>query len=692
MTDADTDAVLVLSRYNEDLGWIRQLASFGGNIIVYNKGEAMLETPAHPSASASAPRVSVRNILNVGREGETYLHYIIKHYDRLPEHMWFAQADPFPHSAAFVDFFSHTSEYTAEAAADTDADKRFRGLTTHYTLDGNIPPRESVASNTAYRTPHHNGIEYLIDSHSLQLRGHSHFHDPPITEVRRHFRRVYNRTDVFACLCERCGIPPPERYVPFTFSACFYVHRRAVLRHPKEMYQTLREFLLESNESFQGYVLERFWAYLFTQRSYSHMESYYAERFFDERAANLVGLYDAAGKWLTLVRTEAVVAGATAVVERNDAYVLFSRTSENAENAENAVEGEEEDAEDTKKGEEAEEEVRCLPGVSYSSYNPEHVYATVRCESLGDAHLAYSEHLAAFRVQAPFEEARFEHESAERDRRAHDRRAEQRERRLMQTEEQLTRFQLMLRNEKLYQKCFVLVLVPHYTEAVLANYETFLKWVGDRFRFIVDVCFITTGGQASHTETTRRRVQRLVRSVTCLVPDVRADAQTLAQQVFASLRRERPHYYDYLFVLQKGIWFKPAFYVATDRHSLSPHHITVPFVHTELNYAKPYVRTRLGNPLVCDCFVSFPKPILYTLPRLPPFPFATNLLDSVGAGHRTSPAYPLRCLVDTYHHTDPTRDWNPLYTFADRPECRTHAFGTFRHSGAKGALFPRRIF
>ena len=44
--------------------------------------------------------------LNVGREGETLLHYIIQDYDRLPESLWFLQGDPFTHQPQVKKLFN----------------------------------------------------------------------------------------------------------------------------------------------------------------------------------------------------------------------------------------------------------------------------------------------------------------------------------------------------------------------------------------------------------------------------------------------------------------------------------------------------------------------------------------------------------------------------------------------------------
>lgn len=75
----------VITRYKEDVEWVRQLTI---PCTIYNKGD----TPTGLEAD-----FSVRARENVGREGETYLHHIIEHYDELPDYLVLLQGNPFDH-------------------------------------------------------------------------------------------------------------------------------------------------------------------------------------------------------------------------------------------------------------------------------------------------------------------------------------------------------------------------------------------------------------------------------------------------------------------------------------------------------------------------------------------------------------------------------------------------------------------
>lgn len=72
----------VIARYNENTDWIKNLEI---PYLIFNKGEDITD---------------LNNIKrpNVGKEAETYLHFIISNYDTLEGHYAFLQGDPFDHT------------------------------------------------------------------------------------------------------------------------------------------------------------------------------------------------------------------------------------------------------------------------------------------------------------------------------------------------------------------------------------------------------------------------------------------------------------------------------------------------------------------------------------------------------------------------------------------------------------------
>ncbi len=78
-------ALAVISRYEEDVAWVRKLTM---PAVVYNKGK---------TATGLEGDFSVIARKNVGRETETFLYYIVSRYDTLPDYVAFLQGDPFAH-------------------------------------------------------------------------------------------------------------------------------------------------------------------------------------------------------------------------------------------------------------------------------------------------------------------------------------------------------------------------------------------------------------------------------------------------------------------------------------------------------------------------------------------------------------------------------------------------------------------
>lgn len=81
---------VVIARYNEDISWVKQL---NWDYLIYNKGEYISN--------------EYKQIPNIGREGETYLRYIIEFYNDLPDYTAFLQGDPFYHCPDLIYKIKH---------------------------------------------------------------------------------------------------------------------------------------------------------------------------------------------------------------------------------------------------------------------------------------------------------------------------------------------------------------------------------------------------------------------------------------------------------------------------------------------------------------------------------------------------------------------------------------------------------
>jgi hypothetical protein len=78
---------IVISRYNENIDWVKNIDTRLFDIYIYNKGSVIQEIP----------NCNIINLNNTGRESHTYLYHIINNYSNLPERIVFTQAHPFDH-------------------------------------------------------------------------------------------------------------------------------------------------------------------------------------------------------------------------------------------------------------------------------------------------------------------------------------------------------------------------------------------------------------------------------------------------------------------------------------------------------------------------------------------------------------------------------------------------------------------
>lgn len=80
---------IVIAKYKEDISWIEELQK--ENIVIYDKsGEQNPNPPIGIKQYMQRP--------NIGREGETFLYYILMNYDNLTDYIVFLQGNPFDHT------------------------------------------------------------------------------------------------------------------------------------------------------------------------------------------------------------------------------------------------------------------------------------------------------------------------------------------------------------------------------------------------------------------------------------------------------------------------------------------------------------------------------------------------------------------------------------------------------------------
>jgi hypothetical protein len=188
---------IIVARYNESLDWLKY-----PNAIIYNKGPTLFDNATSQNKIIELP--------NIGREGHTYLTYIIDNYDTLPDYVVFFQGDPIFHCRQLDERLTKALKEISERSA-----KDFIPMTDVWhtaTLDG--------------------------------CQGH------PGLPIREVFARLF-------------GPPPDEKTFGFGSGAQFIVSSKLIKTRSKEFYEKVRKLLAYTVNPIEGYVIERFWPTIF---------------------------------------------------------------------------------------------------------------------------------------------------------------------------------------------------------------------------------------------------------------------------------------------------------------------------------------------------------------------------------------------------------------------------------------------
>jgi hypothetical protein len=201
---------IIVARYNEDIQWLNDEMH---NCIIYNKGEPL-----------NIPNEIL--IENVGRESETYLHYIIDNYDKLPDVVVFTQARIGDHKGA------DDVNYLLRIKNDALEYSISKNLSIHYDNNTNI----------------HFDKEWNLRTDGWFLKD-NYKNNQPITFLEwftKNINNTYPNPLIFYC------------------NAIFALKKELILSNSIDYYKKL---ILEVNHhinSTEGHFFERSWYYIFT--------------------------------------------------------------------------------------------------------------------------------------------------------------------------------------------------------------------------------------------------------------------------------------------------------------------------------------------------------------------------------------------------------------------------------------------
>lgn len=220
MSNISANVELIVARYNEDLKWTLEHPFNMFKYIVYNKGINEDFEKTHV--------IQVINLPNVGREGHTYLHHIIEHYDNLSNILvCFPGSVDLPHKKA----------------------KAARILNNIIKSD--------------YKKAYFLGIQVqsiLKHFTEFKLNDYTVSHSQNLT--------INNENKL-----ELCKYRPYGKWYKYffgnsrakwhTFCGTFSVDKRDIIKHPKNRYNILLQTLTTSSNPEAGHYIERSWGAIF---------------------------------------------------------------------------------------------------------------------------------------------------------------------------------------------------------------------------------------------------------------------------------------------------------------------------------------------------------------------------------------------------------------------------------------------
>ncbi|XP_022112034.1 uncharacterized protein LOC110991137 [Acanthaster planci] len=199
------DYEIVVAHYNEELDWVKPYAD---HAHVYHKGN---------EEGAPFELYAWERLPNVGREGHTYLHHIINHYNHLSNITVFLQAGFRRHRS-----FCHTDPLTYVASV-----------------------KEGVPCK-------HLREQVIRKWGRIRYRPTKKMRWSNLT-LGEFYKVIF-------------GSPPPPAGMPHCYNGCLAASRLMIHKHPVSFYQKAISFLSNDSDPEEGHYIERFWYWMFIER------------------------------------------------------------------------------------------------------------------------------------------------------------------------------------------------------------------------------------------------------------------------------------------------------------------------------------------------------------------------------------------------------------------------------------------
>jgi hypothetical protein len=200
----------IIARYQEDINWLSTLIN---DVVIINKGQ-----PLNLPNEVLLP--------NVGRESESYLHYIIDNYDNLPDICVFSQAKIHDH---FIDYNLGSYDQYLIMIRD-EAEKYGKSL----------PRKVNEWNPLSFQWGKYFNVQSLIWTFN--------YRDQKIA-YGAWLKKTLNQNYTLPYKMHPNGI--------------FAVRRELILQHPKAYYEKLIKEVNWHVDPVEGYFFERSWYYIF---------------------------------------------------------------------------------------------------------------------------------------------------------------------------------------------------------------------------------------------------------------------------------------------------------------------------------------------------------------------------------------------------------------------------------------------
>ena len=206
---------IVISRYNEDIEWLKILNN-RHRILIYNKGKPI----------KFDFNLDIKNIKNVGREAHTWIYHIYHNYEILDKKTLFLQGR--------ID--------------DLDC-MVFKNLDDYFLR---LEKSEFCASRLGLLTPFHWKDNLNIENDDRYREDWKAFKIGRNSEGFRSFaKNLFGKVPIF---------------IPTSYGGCFSVRKEAILSYPRSFYLKLLENLERHIHPIEAHYLERLWYFMFSKK------------------------------------------------------------------------------------------------------------------------------------------------------------------------------------------------------------------------------------------------------------------------------------------------------------------------------------------------------------------------------------------------------------------------------------------